>query len=575
MTLAPGATETVTFILADAPEADIGKVLAAARAPDAMTRAMSAARAEWDGFLGTLQVATPDPRMDLMVNAWLPYQALACRIRARSAFYQASGAYGFRDQLQDTSSLILHDPALARAQILNAAGRQFPEGDVQHWWLPQTGAGVRTTISDDVVWLAHISARYVAQTGDDAILDEAVPFLSGAGLEPGQHDAFFVPDTSPKTEPLWDHVALALDLAISRKGVDGLPLMLGGDWNDGMNRVGEGGQGQSVWLGWFLLTTLDMIVPLARSRGDTARAGAWAAERTALLAALEGAGWDGQWYRRATYDDGTPLGSAGSEECRIDSIAQSWAAISAAGDAGRAGQAMDSVLLQLADPDAGLLRLFTPPFQNTPHDPGYIKGYPPGVRENGGQYTHAAAWVVHALGRMGRGTEALRMFDLINPISHSTDRASADRYRVEPYAVAADIYGEGDKAGRGGWTWYTGSAGWLYRAAVEGILGIRLDSGRPDPDRADASGWLGRLLGDPHLAGSPAADRGPPQGRDGLGDGRRTDCHGRRFRAGGDGTSRGSRVLPENESGSLRLRLPSTPWRLNLSARGLSRPYEW
>jgi cyclic beta-1,2-glucan synthetase len=401
--------------------------------------------------------------------------------------------------------MILHDPMLARTQILNAASRQFPEGDVQHWWLPRTGAGVRSTISDDVVWLAHITARYLSQTADRDILDEPLPFLTGAELEPGQHDAFYVPGTTEITAPLYEHCALALDLAVSRTGDNGQPLILGGDWNDGMNRVGEGGRGESVWLGWFLLDTLDAFLPVAEERRDSKRAEAWRKHRTRLLHALEGPGWDGNWYRRGYYDDGTPLGSVDNEECRIDSIAQSWAAISGAGDPARARRALDEVLAQLVDGEAGLLKLFTPPFRDTDRDPGYIRSYPPGVRENGGQYTHAATWVVHALGRAGRGTEALKMFDLINPISHSATRAEADCYRVEPYVVAADIYGADDKVGRGGWTWYTGSAGWLYRAAVEGILGLRLDGGdRLRVEPALPEGWPGfravlRHLGTEHI----------------------------------------------------------------------------
>lgn len=492
VTVPRGEARQVTFILADAEETEIGDVLDRARAADAVPQALDAAQAEWSDFLGHLQIDTPDPQMNLMVNTWLPYQSLTCRIRARSAFYQASGAYGFRDQLQDTSALILQNPGLSRDQILNAASRQFPEGDVQHWWLPRSGAGVRTTISDDVVWLAHITARYVTMTGDRAVLDEPLHFVEGATLEEGQHDAFYTPDRTDRQAPLYEHCILALDLAIARTGSHGLPLMLGGDWNDGMNRVGEAGQGESVWLGWFLMATLDAFLPLAEARGDTARVARLSDHRVNLLVALEGAGWDGAWYRRAYYDDGTPLGSKDSAECRIDSIAQSWAAISAAGDPDRARQALDSVMTHLADRDDGLLRLFTPPFADTDREPGYIKGYPPGVRENGGQYTHAATWVVHALGRSGRGTEALAMFDLINPISHTQTPEAVARYRVEPYVVAADVYGTGARTGRGGWTWYTGSASWLYRAAVEGILGITLVGGdRVAVDPALPDGWDG------------------------------------------------------------------------------------
>ncbi|MBB1251565.1 hypothetical protein H2O14_25500 [Rhizobium sp. G21] len=427
---------------------------------------------QWEGFLGALQVSTPDEVFDRMVNTWLPYQNLACRIRARSAFYQASGAFGFRDQLQDTLALMLQDPSLARAQILNAARRQFPEGDVQHWWLPRTGAGVRTLISDDVVWLAYATAHYVAVTGDDCVLDEELAFLDGPVLGE-RHESFFQPDISDERSSLYDHCARALDLAISRTGHHGLPLILGGDWNDGMNRVGIAGKGESVWLGWFLIKALDALSGIAEARGDQTHASAWRAHRSALKAAVEADGWDGDWYRRGYFDDGSPLGSVDSDECRIDSIAQSWGVLSGRADPVRAAQAMDSVFDELVDPEAGLIRLFSPPFEHSDKDPGYIKSYPPGVRENGGQYTHAAIWAAYALAEMGRSDDAYKVFSMLNPINHSLSREHADVYRVEPYVVAADVYGVGDKTGRGGWTWYTGSAGWLYRTAVEAILGIR------------------------------------------------------------------------------------------------------
>ncbi|MBB1498512.1 GH36-type glycosyl hydrolase domain-containing protein [Paracoccus sp. MC1862] len=491
LALQPGEAVATTLVLANAPQDDIGDVLRAALAPDGTDRALASARAGWDEVLNRLQVQTPDPALNLMVNTWLPYQALACRIRARTAFYQASGAFGFRDQLQDTSALILQDPQLCRRQILNAASRQFPEGDVQHWWLPRTGAGVRTMISDDVVWLGHITALYVTATGDAAILDETVPFISGPALEPGEHDRFYQPQPAGEEAPLYEHCARALDLAMARTGEHGLPLILGGDWNDGMNRVGEEGRGESVWLGWFLCDTIAAFAPLARARGDEARAEAWEAHARRVAQALDDAGWDGAWYRRGFFDDGTPLGSAGSPECRIDSIAQSWAMISGAGRADRAQDGVNAALAQLFDRNGQLLQLFTPPFQNTEAEPGYIKSYPPGVRENGGQYTHAAAWMVYALARSGDGDRAHHLLSALNPINHALDARSAEIYRVEPYVVAADVYAARDKMGRGGWTWYTGSAGWLYRAAVEGLLGIRR---RPEGIEIDPSlpdGWPG------------------------------------------------------------------------------------
>ncbi|MBN9065638.1 MAG: protein ndvB, partial [Rhizobiales bacterium] len=476
--IAPGEETTLLWLLGDASSPEEAAELAKRHAGRDFDERLAEAKKAWDGFLDTVQVETPDKALDLMVNHWLPYQALACRIRARTAFYQASGAYGFRDQLQDTLAMVTHDPSLAAAQIENAAGRQFPEGDFQHWWLPRTGAGVRTTISDDAVWLAYGAAYYMKVTGDRSILDRKVPFITGEALKEGEHDSFFTPGVSEEKASIYEHAARGLDLAIKRTGATGLPLILGGDWNDGMDRVGEGGKGESVWLGWFLLKTLDDFVPVARERKDSKRASLWATHAEKLAKALDGPAWDGEWYRRGSYDDGTPLGSHLSDECRIDSIAQSWSVLSGRGDAKHAAQAMDSASRLLVDDEFDIVRLFTPAFDKTPKEPGYIKSYPPGVRENGGQYTHAATWFVIALAELGRADDAWHAFRKLNPVEHSLDEEAAERYRVEPYVVAADIYGSDDKGGRGGWTWYTGSAGWLYRAAVEGILGIRREADR-------------------------------------------------------------------------------------------------
>ncbi|MGN6550992.1 MAG: GH36-type glycosyl hydrolase domain-containing protein [Pararhizobium sp.] len=472
VTVEAGGSEEVLVLLGDAGSAEEAKTLAAKHRSADVAAVAEAASSRWRDFTGTVQVKTPDPAFDTMVNAWLPYQSLSCRITARSAFYQASGAFGFRDQLQDTLALMLHDPALARSQILNAAGRQFEKGDVQHWWLPATGAGVRTMIADDVVWLGHAVAEYCRATGDTTILDEELPFIAGQELDPGQHDAFFPPEVTTTVATVYEHAARALDLAIERTGPHGLPLFLGGDWNDGMNRVGEQGKGESVWLGWFLLATLEAMIPIARSRRDKARADGWKTHAASLKTALESNAWDGSYYLRGFYDDETPLGTHDAAECRIDSIAQSWSVLSGQGDAERMRTAMESVLAELVDDEHRLVRLFTPPFDRTNKDPGYIKGYPPGVRENGGQYTHAATWVAYALAKLGRGNEAHRCWSMLNPITHADTPEAAELYRVEPYVVAADIYSEGLRAGRGGWTWYTGSAGWLYRTAIEGILGI-------------------------------------------------------------------------------------------------------
>ncbi len=426
----------------------------------------------WDDVLGTVQVKTPDRSMDIMLNRWLLYQTLVCRTWARSAFYQASGAYGFRDQLQDGMALAVSRPAITREHLLRAAGRQFPEGDVQHWWLPPTGQGVRTHISDDRIWLAYACMHYLNVTGDLSILDEQVAFLEGAKLEHHQHDAYFMPTVGDDTVTLFEHCARGLDGSLA-VGAHGLPLIGTGDWNDGMNRVGEHGRGESVWLGWFLHTALTGFAVVANARNQPARAAQWVVHASRLSASLEREAWDGAWYRRGYFDDGTAFGAASSDECRIDSIAQSWSVLSGAANPARAAQAMAAVDAQLIQRSDGLALLFTPPFDRTPLDPGYIKGYPPGLRENGGQYTHAATWSVIAFAKLGDGDKAAELFALLNPINHTSTRTGLRRYKVEPYVVAADVYSVAPHVGRGGWTWYTGAAGWLYRAGLESILGFQ------------------------------------------------------------------------------------------------------
>ncbi|MCC5984499.1 MAG: glycosyl transferase [Rhodobacteraceae bacterium] len=486
--LAPGESVEVLFLLGQAESREAARALILRHRATDPEATLTGVKRHWADLLGAIQVSSPDRAMDIMLNGWLLYQTLACRIWARAGFYQASGAYGFRDQLQDGMALAALRPDLTRAHLLRAAARQFPEGDVQHWWLPHSGQGVRTRISDDRVWLGHAVAQYVAVSGDEAVLDEVVPFLDGPALLPGAHDHFFLPTVSDHSASLFEHCARGLDQAIALTGDNGMPLIGTGDWNDGMNRVGEAGRGTSVWLGWLLIATIDAMAPLAQSR-DPARAARWRDHAQAVRQAIERDGWDGAWYRRGTYDDGTPLGSAGSSECRIDSIAQSWAVLSGAADPGRAATAMASMAEHLILPDPGLALLFTPPFDATPQDPGYIKGYPPGLRENGGQYTHAAMWAVLAHARMGDGDAAGKLFALLNPINHALTAAESTRYRVEPYAVAADVYSTAPHAGRGGWTWYTGSAAWMHRAGIEGLLGLTRAGGEIILDPCFPKAW--------------------------------------------------------------------------------------
>jgi len=427
----------------------------------------------WDDVLGTVQITTPDRSMDILVNRWLLYQTLSCRVLGRAAFYQASGAYGFRDQLQDVMALTAADPGIAREHLVRAAARQFIQGDVQHWWHPPSGRGVRTRISDDLLWLPYAVLHFIEVTGDMTVLDDVTPFLEGDALAAGQDDAYFLPRVSETRATLFEHCARALDRSLL-VGSHGLPLMGTGDWNDSMNRVGQQGKGESVWLGWFLHAILRDFARVAEARGEHTRAEAWRLHLSALKAALEREAWDGEWYRRAYFDDGTPLGSATNTECRIDSIAQSWGVISGAAEPARAARAMAAVDGHLVRRPEGLVLLLTPPFDRMVPDPGYIRGYVPGIRENGGQYTHAAAWTVVAFATLGDGEKAAELFRMLNPITRTISRTALQRYKVEPYVVAGDVYSEPPHVGRGGWTWYTGSAGWLHRAAIEWLLGFRL-----------------------------------------------------------------------------------------------------
>jgi len=470
--LKPGATIEMVFFLGQAGDPVEAQHLIAKYRTSNLDAVFSEVARFWDDTLSKIEVKTPDRSLDLLINRWLLYQTLACRVWARSGFYQSSGAYGFRDQLQDVCALLATRPQIARSHLIRAASRQFAEGDVQHWWLPETGRGVRTRVSDDRVWLAYVAAHYVTTTGDGSVLDENVTFIEGPPLREDEYDAFFQPTIAKQSATLFEHCARALDGALVT-GAHGLPLMGAGDWNDGMNRVGEGGKGESVWLGWFLYSALMNFAPFAQDR-DPARATRWRDYAAKLHKALAEA-WDGDWYRRAYFDDGTPLGSVANTECRIDSIAQSWSVISGAGELHCSARAMAAVEKYLVRRDDGLVLLFTPPFDKASPNPGYIKGYPPGIRENGGQYTHAALWTVLAFAMMGDGDKAYDVLSLLNPIHHAGNSAAIHRYRVEPYVVCADIYSAPPHVGRGGWTWYTGSAGWMYRVAVESVLGLRLE----------------------------------------------------------------------------------------------------
>jgi cyclic beta-1,2-glucan synthetase len=471
--LAPGGTEDIFFLLgqgADKPKAL--QLVKHYRDAAQIEAAWETLNEFWDNLLGAVTVHTPDPAMNLLLNRWLLYQALACRIWGRSALYQSSGAFGYRDQLQDVMALVHAAPGLVRDHILRAARYQFEAGDVLHWWHPPSGRGVRTRCSDDLLWLPFVTAHYVTATGDETILNEEAPFLKGDPLKEEEKDRYGHYETTAYAYSLYEHCRRALEKGTTA-GEHGLPLIGSHDWNDGLSRVGIEGRGESVWLGWFLHATLTRFAAICERRGHHEQAAAYRQRANELSRALEEHGWDGHWYRRAYYDDGTPLGSAADAECQIDSIAQSWAVLSGAADPLRAAQAMEAVADRLVRRDDQLILLFTPPFDKTPSDPGYIKGYPPGVRENGGQYTHAALWTVWALAELGQGDQAEALFWLLNPIYHSDTPEKVMRYRVEPYVVAADVYSVEPHVGRGGWTWYTGSAGWMMRVGLEAILGLR------------------------------------------------------------------------------------------------------
>lgn len=472
--LAPGESTDVICLLGQADSlGEVQRLVQKYREDLGVEEALLRSTRWWDNLVGNIQVETPELSTNFLINHWLLYQTLSCRIWGRSAFYQSGGAFGFRDQLQDVMALIYSAPKIARDHILLAAGRQFQEGDVQHWWHQPSGGGIRSRFSDDLLWLPYVVAHYVNITGDEAILGEEISFLEGPPLEEDEKEVFLTPTISKESATLFEHCRRAIDRGLT-SGLHGLPLIGIGDWNDGMNRVGDGGRGESVWLAWFLIDVLNRFAELSDLKGERDLAERYRKETRRLARSVEGEAWDGDWYRRAYFDDGTPLGSISNQEARIDSLPQSWAVISGGADQERAKRAVDAAVNQLVREEDKLVLLFTPPFDKSKPNPGYIMGYPPGVRENGGQYTHGSLWLAMALAQLGDGDRAAWLLRIMNPIEHTKEPEEVERYMVEPYVVAADVYNLPERVGQGGWTWYTGSAGWMYRVWIEEVLGFKL-----------------------------------------------------------------------------------------------------
>jgi cyclic beta-1,2-glucan synthetase len=463
-----------------AASADAARLLATVATSKSAEQRMHQVRSTWDQLLGATTVKTPDPLFDALVNRWLLYQTVSCRMWAKAGFYQAGGATGFRDQVQDAMALAWAAPQMLRQQIVLCASRQFVEGDVQHWWHAPQGAGVRTHFSDDLLWLAHACAHYLQVTGDTTLLDQQVPFLDGVAIPAGAEDAYYTPTVSAQTATVYEHAARAIDHSL-RVGVHGLPLMGSGDWNDGMNRVGIEGRGESVWMGWFLCQLVANFVPVAQQRGEEVRVQRWQAAAQGWQVALNSHGWDGAWFKRAFFDDGTVLGSQGNAEARIDLIAQAWAVLSKAAPAQYQHMAMTAVETHLVDDEAGLIKLLDPPLAHATPSAGYIQAYPPGVRENGGQYSHAGVWALMAQADLAKShsgstdvDRAYRYFTYLSPAHRAHHPVRGAAYGIEPYVMAGDVYSQPPYIGRGGWSWYTGAAAWMHRAAIESIFGLKL-----------------------------------------------------------------------------------------------------